>query len=105
LKPARLRPSARDDRREAVRYYRQNASIDVARRFIGAMKSALYTVQAQPGIGSPGFGVELGIEGLRSWAVSGFALVLFYFERANHLDVVRMLGQREDIATILTGEP
>jgi hypothetical protein len=38
---------------EALRYHRRNARIDVARRFIGAMKSDLYTLQAQPGIGSP----------------------------------------------------
>lgn len=27
----------------------------------------------------------------------------FYFEAENHLDVVRLLGDRQDIATLLTG--
>ena len=105
MKPARLRPTARDDRREAVRYYRQNASIDVARRLIVAIKSDLGTLQTHPSIGSPGIGAELGLEGMRAWTVSGFPLVLFYFEREDHLDVVRILGQRQDIATILSDEP
>jgi len=105
LKPARLRPRARDDRREAVRYYRQNASIDVARRFVGAIKSDLGTLQTHPSIGSPRIGAEVGIAGLRAWSVSGFPVVLLYFEREDHLDVVRILGQREDIATILRAEP
>lgn len=28
----------------------------------------------------------------------------FYFERDGHLDVVRLLGERQDIATILAHE-
>lgn len=28
-------------------------------------------------------------------------MVWFYFERTDHLDVVRLLGERQDIATIL----
>jgi toxin ParE1/3/4 len=68
------------------------------------MKRDLETLQKQPSIGSPRFGTELGIESLRSWTVSGFPLVLFYFEREDHLDVVRLLGQRQDIATILTAD-
>jgi toxin ParE1/3/4 len=87
-----------------VRYYRQHASIDVARRFIGAIRSDLDTLQANPSIGSPRFGAELAIEGLCSWTVSGFPLVLFYFEREDHLDIVRVLGQRQDIATNLISD-
>ena len=105
MKPARLRPRARDDRREAARYYRQNASIDAARRFVGAIKRDLGSLQTRPSIGSPRIGADVGIAGLRAWSVSGFPVVLLYFEREDHLDVVRILGQREDIATILRHEP
>ena len=39
--------------------------------------------------------------GLRSWRVSGFPLIWFYFEREDSLDVVRLLGERQDILSIL----
>jgi toxin ParE1/3/4 len=31
-------------------------------------------------------------------------LLWFYFERDDHLDVVRMLGERQDVAALLGGE-
>jgi len=31
---------------------------------------------------------------LRSWRLTGFPLSLWYFERAGHIDVVRLVGQR-----------
>jgi len=59
--------------------------------------------EAYAGIGSPALGKDLGIPDLRCWRVSGFPLLWFYFERNDHVDVVRLLGERQDIATILTG--
>ena len=49
-------------------------------------------------------GKTLGIPGLRTWRVSKLPLLWFYFERYDHLDVVRLLGERQDIAAILGGE-
>ena len=43
----------------------------------------------------------LGIPGLRTWRVGQFPLVWCYFEREDHLDVVRLLGDRQDIIAIL----
>ncbi len=47
-------------------------------------------------------GTAISIPGLRSWRLTGFPLLWFYFERDTQLDVVRLLGERQDIATILT---
>jgi toxin ParE1/3/4 len=33
--------------------------------------------------------------------VTGFPLVWLYFERDDHLDVIRLLGERQDILAIL----
>ena len=41
------------------------------------------------------------IPDLRTWRVSTFPLLWFYFEREDHVDVVRLLGERQDIGTIL----
>ena len=59
---------------------------------------------ADPGIGSPTLGKLLGIPGLRTWRVAKFPLLWCYFERGDHLDMVRLLGERQDIAAILGDE-
>jgi toxin ParE1/3/4 len=46
----------------------------------------------------------LGISGLRTWRVAKFPLLWCYFERDDHLDVVRLLGQRQDLAAFLGDE-
>lgn len=69
-----------------------------------AALGALETIQNEPGIGSPRIGQLCDIPGLRSWRVSGFPAQWFYFETDSHLDVVRLLGDRQDIAAILTDE-
>jgi toxin ParE1/3/4 len=33
-----------------------------------------------------------------------FPLLWCYFERGDHVDVVRLLGERQDVAAILVGE-
>jgi len=47
---------------------------------------------------------HLGIPGLRTRRVAKFPLLWCYFERSDHLDVVRLLGERQDIAPILGDE-
>lgn len=103
MKPAILRPQAKRDRQVEVRYYRKEAGTKVAVRLVVATNAALDQLEIEPGFGSPALGKDLDIPDLRSWRVTGFPLLWFYFERDHHLDVVRLLGERQDIATILTG--
>lgn len=55
-------------------------------------------------MGLPRLGVQLGIPELRTWRVQGFALLWFYFEREDRLDVARLPGERLDVVAILTEE-
>jgi len=103
LKPAILRPQARRDRQLEVRYYRKEAGSKVAFRLVAATNAALDQIELDPGIGSPLLGAALGIPDLRTWRVTTFPLLWFYFARDDHLDVVRLLGERQDIAAILAG--
>ena len=105
MKPAVLRPQAGRDRQAEVRYYRKEAGSRIAVRLVRATNSALDRIELNPGIGSPLLGRVLDISGLRTWRVTGFPLLWLYFERVDHLDVVRLLGERQDIATILGEEP
>jgi toxin ParE1/3/4 len=76
----------------------------VAVRLVKATHAALDQIELIPGIGSPLLGKRLGIPGLRTWQVAKFPLLWFYFERGDPLDVVRLLGERQDIAAILGAE-
>lgn len=101
MKPAILRPQALRDRQFEVRYYRREAGTKVAVRLANATGKALDRIELDPGIGSSMLGSILGIPGLRTWRVTRFPLLWFYFERGDHLDVVRLLGERQDVAAIL----
>ena len=105
MKPYVLRPLARDDRRNEVRYYRKEAGARVALRLVDALAEALEQISRNPGMGSPTLGQELGLAGLRTWRVRGFPLTFWYFEREVHVDVARLVGQRQDALAIDVGEP
>lgn len=105
MKPYVLRPLARNDRRSEVRYYRNEAGARVALRLVDALAEALEQISRNPGMGSPTLGQELGLAGLRTWLVRGFPLTFWYFEREVHVDVARLVGQRQDVLAIDVGEP
>ena len=100
MKPYSLRPQAREDRRNQVRYYRKEAGAKVAASLVAALRKALQDLERQPSIGSPTLGHELGLDGMRTWTVDGFPLSLWYFERETHVDVARLIGQRQDASGI-----
>lgn len=104
MKPAVLRPQALRDQQGEVRYYRKEGGTRLALKVAKATNEALDQVEREPGIGSPTLGKLLGIPGLRTWRVGKFPLLWCYFERVDHLDVVRLLGERQDIVAILGDE-
>jgi toxin ParE1/3/4 len=104
LKPAHLRPQAEADLVEATRYYAKEGSVELAERMFDAAIAALELIQRMPAMGSPRLGQLCEIPGLRSWRVTGFPMQWLYFEANDHLDVVRLLGDRQDIVAILTDE-
>lgn len=103
MKPARVRPAAIADRLNGARYYRDVAGSAVAQRFLTSTRAALECLEANPAIGSPAHGISLDIPALRGWPADDFQVRWFYFEREDHLDVMRLLGERQDIATIVAG--
>ena len=104
MKPAVLRPQALRDQQGEVRYYRNEGGTRLAMRVVKATNEAIDQIELEPGIGSPRLGKLLSIPGLRTWRVAKFPLLWCYFERGDHLDVVRLLGERQDIAAILGDE-
>ena len=97
MKPAKLRPLAEEDLVNAAAYYAQEGE-----RIFDTALAALRRIQRMPALGSPRMGQLCEIAGLRSWRVTGFPLQWLYFETEDHLNVVRLLGDRQDIAAILS---
>lgn len=101
MKPARLRPAAKTDLSEQAVHYATVAGAGLAGEFVDSALAALETMQQQPGIGSPRWNPPGQSPELRAWRLGRFPSAWFYFELPDHIDVVRMLGEREDIAAIL----
>ena len=104
MKPAVLRLQALRDQQGEVRYYRKEGGTRVAVKLANATNAALDQIELDPGIGSPTLGKLLGIPELRTWRVAKFPLLWCYFERGDHLDVVRQMGERQNLAAILGDE-
>lgn len=104
MKLARLRPLAEDDLVAAARHYAQQGGIALGERMFDAALGALKRIERMPSLGSPRLGNLCEIPGLRSWRVTDFPMQWLYFEAADHLDVVRLLGDRQDIVAILSAD-
>jgi toxin ParE1/3/4 len=99
--PAWLRTQAEADLIERTQYYAAEASAGVAGRFFDVAIAALHGVERMPGTGSPRIGELCEIAGLRMRRVEGFPCGWLYFVGANHLDVVRLLADAQDLTAIL----
>jgi toxin ParE1/3/4 len=95
---------AEDDLTEEARYYAHQGGVGLGERMFDASLEALKPIERMPAIGSPRLGQLCEIPGLRSWRIDGFPVLWFYFEAEDHLDVVRLLAERQDIVAILTAQ-
>ena len=101
MTPAWLRPRAEADLVERSRYYAAEAGDEVAERFFDAALAALRAVERMPGTGTPGAGELCDIPGLRMRRIAGFRCGWYYFVLPDHLDVVRLLADTQDLAAIV----
>jgi len=92
---------AEEDLVAVARFYAHEGGRELGARVFDAALAALKPIQDMPAMGSPRLGQLCEIPGLRSCRVKGFPLQWLYFEADAHLDVVRLLGDRQDIAAIL----
>ena len=96
--PRRL---ATQDLRDAAAHYAEEVNPATARRFIDAVEQSFTLIARRPGIGSPRYAVELDWPGLRTHPVQRFPYLVFYLERTNHLDILRVLHAQRDIPASL----
>lgn len=102
-KPVLLRALARRDVEEAADHYLEEASGEVALRFLDALERACTHIGRQPASGSPRYAHELNIPGLRFWPLRRFPYLVFYVEGRDHVDVWRVLHGRRDVPEWMQG--
>ena len=94
-----LRAKAVQDVEEAVDSYLSEASRTVALRFIEALRQVYQQIAEHPLAGSPRYGHELDLPGLRSCRLSKFPYMVFYLTTETSVDVWRVLHSRQDMAS------
>ena len=70
-------------------------------RFFDAAVASLRTIEKIPNAGSPRVGELCDIPGLRVRRIEGSPVGWFYFVRPDHVDVVRLLSDAQDLPVIL----
>jgi len=101
MKPARLRPSAHDDLRRQIHHYAQAGGPALAERVFDRAIGALRAAERDPERGSSLLGDRCDLPGVQAWPVDPFSEHWYYVERADHLDVVRLLGRSPDLDAVL----
>jgi toxin ParE1/3/4 len=99
VNPKSIRPRAlaRRDVEDAVRHFATEAGRDVALGFIDALEAAYQKIAMHPAVGSPRYGHELALPGLRIVVLGRYPYLVFYLDRDDHIDVWRVLHAHRDI--------
>lgn len=97
VKPVVPRTLANRDIDDAIAYYLGEGSEQVALSFIDALEQAYAYIGRHPAIGSPRYAHELSLPGLRFWPLAHYPYLVFYIERAELIDVWRVLHGQRDI--------
>ena len=101
--PAWLCPQAEAELIDKTRYYRTADGDPLGQRFFDAALAALRAIERMPGIGSALIGDMCDVPGLRSWSIKGFPIRSYYFVTDDHLDVVRLLADAQDLPKLRSG--
>ena len=104
-RPVRPRAIARRDVAESLEYHLSEGGEKAAFGFIDELQRAYQLIARNPSTASSRYAHELNIPGLRSWPLKRYPHLVFFIERADHIDVWRVLDGKRDIADwLLTNE-
>ena len=96
-KPVVPRELAGKDVEAAIDFYLREGSNRAALGFIDALERAYAHIGRYPASGSPRYGHELDLPGLRSFPLKRYPHIVFYVEHGDHVDVWRVLHGERDI--------
>ena len=100
-KLVRTRTTAEAELHAAIGYYLEEGAFDAALGLVDEFEQALGMIGAHPSIGSPRLELELGIPGVRSFALPTYPYVIVYFDTAEFVDSRHVLHSRRDIPSRL----
>jgi toxin ParE1/3/4 len=100
MKPLVIQRRALHDMEQARTYYEKHIP-HVVPELARELDTALLHLQRNPVTGSPRWGLQLGLAGLRVWRLSQFPYAIFYFDHPQKIEVVRVLHQASDIPKYL----
>ena len=102
---ARFFPRARLDLLEQAAYLAENASFEVAERFLDAAERSVSKLAEIPNMGRVWEGLRPETQGkIRVWRVEGFPKILiFYRPEDAGIAVVRVLHSARDLPPLLDG--
>lgn len=99
-----IRPKASQDLDDYFAYIAEN-NFEAALQFFDSARLTIAQIARMPGIGSFYPVENPRLQGLRKWAVKDFRKhLIFYFERDDAVEVVRILYATRGIDSILDGE-
>jgi toxin ParE1/3/4 len=97
-----IRPRAHLDLLEQFNYLAENATLEVAKRYLAAVESTCARIAARP---LTGVRYRPHSSDTRRAPVRGFEhYLIFYVPRANGIDIIRVLHGARDIAGILRSD-
>ena len=96
-KPIIPRRQANRDIEQVVDEYSTKAGEKTALGFVDALRNLYRHIARHPAAGSPRYAHRLDLPGLRSWPPRRYPYLVFYMERADHVDVWRVLHGERDI--------
>jgi toxin ParE1/3/4 len=103
-KPVIPRALANRDVDEAIAWYLNEDAAQAALGLVDALECAYSHIARHPATGSTRYALELNLPGLRSWPMKNYPYLVFYVERADHIDVWRLLHSQRDIPAWLLDE-
>jgi toxin ParE1/3/4 len=86
----------------AIDHYLAEGASDAALGFIDALEQAYAYLSRNAATGSPRYGHELGLPGLRAWPPTAYPFLVFYLEREDHIELWRVLHTRHEIPQRMT---
>ncbi len=104
-KPVIPRELALRDVEQAVAYYLDEGAPSAALGLIDALEKAYSHISRHPATGSARYAHELNLPGLRFWPLTRYPHGVFYIEKADHIDVWRVLHGQRDLPAWLQTEP
>jgi toxin ParE1/3/4 len=88
---------ASQDIEEAIAYYLAEVDADLAEGWLDEFDAACTHIAQFPGTGSPRYAKRSAVKGLRFWLLNRFPHSVFYIERADCIEIIRVLHQSTDI--------